>query len=175
MIKIWPESYAGNPSPAYRRAVQALRALGESEGVEMVTPAFAEAAAPLRREQFQRIYRVKRTQGRDWVGRLLGKRYDPIVEGNPSIAKFKFPGGDHESVWVRNGKPFLYVSEPAQIHLDKLREMVRFCDAHGLDVTITGWRSMWFPGANVAVVVRKKETALSTGGGRNGNENPDDV
>lgn len=63
---------------------------------------------------------------------------------------------DHVSLWLRNGKPHVYVSQPYGLTLSDMRALVQFCDAHGLDAAVSA-RSWRFPGSTLLIEITHEE------------------
>lgn len=145
-----------NQSDAYRLAVQVLRDLAESESPDNAHRAAAEAFAGI----FQR----------DWV------KYRKVKKSNSPLDRHKlFSKGrsastftnldDHPSIWLRDGKPTIYVSQPYGLGTEALRELVARCDQLGLDATVNAWPAWHFPGSVVFVTMEKAEPREMTDGG----------
>ncbi len=148
-------SYVGREerTPQYERAVSALRKLLESAkpgwGPDMANRAYAEATADAWRESYCDQHRVTRTRGQRTVARLWGgARRSWDVEPVP-----QFPAEDHVDLWIRDGKPVRFTSQPYGLGLQDMASMVEFCRAHHLRMTIrVGW-SWHFPGSTLLVDV----------------------
>lgn len=134
-------------TPAYEKAVKALVAL-RKEDPSLMTAAYAEAASTYIRLAYANSRRVRRSPGRNVFERLLGKNtYHNVF----------CSWMDHPSLWLRDGKPFVFACQPYHLSLDDLREIVRYCDAHNLDVHIcSGW-SWHYPGRTLFIELSKKE------------------
>lgn len=66
------------------------------------------------------------------------------------------PGSEHASLWVRDGSPARFVSQPYELPMEALRDMIRYCDRNELTFTVHG--SSWhFPGSAVFVEFRRKD------------------
>lgn len=142
--------FMAKPSVAYLKAVEALNALLEAEGVGSVERAFAEASHTGRQQLFQQRHGVKQSQGQPWAGRLLGKLHSSRSElENPR-------GTDHPSLWLRDGKAHMFMYEPYYVGHDGLRALVDYCERWGFEASITAEESFWFPGRTLAVVLRRK-------------------
>jgi hypothetical protein len=81
------------------------------------------------------------------MDRLLGKR----------TTGMQLPDADHRSLWVHEGKPAVYVSQPYALTMTKLRRLVRFCDEHGLTALVDSWPAWHFPGRVLHVAVMTAE------------------
>jgi len=67
------------------------------------------------------------------------------------------PESEHISLWIKDGLPERFVSQPYELQMDAVREMISYCDKHDLTFTIHG-ASWHFPGATVLVEFRRKDT-----------------
>lgn len=136
----------------YEAAVRTLRQLVEAEGESAASDACAEATAEKRREDYQRAGGLKQSEGQVCVQRLLGNqchRYShPYREGDCECDP---PGADHQTLWLKDGQPFVYLSQPYPLGLETLRKTVRFCDRFDLDMVISTWPSWHYPGNVLSV------------------------
>ena len=89
-----------------------------------MTAAYAEAASTYIRLAYANSRRVRRSPGRNVFERLLMNTYHNVFCG----------WMDHPSLWLR--RQAVCVAWPYHLSLDDLREIVRYCDAHNLDVHI---------------------------------------
>jgi hypothetical protein len=107
----------------------------EKHGHDFVDRAFSEAMREPNREMFAEKYGVKLSGGQRDVIRLLGKR------GQYGYMDHRPPGTDHESLWNKDGKPAVFVSQPYGLTWETLQELVEFCKAKGLafEVDTGGW------------------------------------
>ena len=92
---------------------------------------------------------VKPSSGWCFLERLTGRRAvrDPM----------RFAWLDHPSLWIKDGKPFSFVSQPYGLGLQDLREIVAYCEEHNLDVLVDAGMSWHYPGATVAVEFTRKK------------------
>jgi hypothetical protein len=70
------------------------------------------------------------------------------------------PGADHSSLWNRDGKPVVFVTQPYSLGVDTMRELVAFCDRWGLDACVSAWPSWHYPAAVVTVEITRKGESL---------------
>ena len=56
-------------------------------------------------------------------------------------------GSDHDALFLREGEPAVYVTQPFTINTAKAREMAEFADLHGLEFYIdsTRWPNFHSP------------------------------
>jgi hypothetical protein len=84
------------------------------------------------------------------IQRLIG-----VVD---SISLHAPPADDHGVMLDRAGEPYLYLSEPYGLGYDSLRQIISFCERHGLVAGIDAAESIWNPGRSTAVVYTKRGT-----------------
>jgi hypothetical protein len=140
-------------------AVAVLENLNEPDEVDRV---YAEAAAP-HREQLWRSIGFKQSSGIVCIQRVIGQRCNHY-----DMTRCRPPGTDHPRLLLRDGKPHSYVSEPYDLDMETLREMLAFADVNGLTFDLRQERAVHFPGHTACVVWRRKSTAGSTHGQSSG-------
>jgi|CZCA01.1.fsa_nt_gi hypothetical protein len=140
--------YMSNRTPAYLAAVRALNALAV-EDRDAVDQAYIEAGRGFRRETYIKRRGVKPTTGNPFIERLTGARVVP----NP----VRFGWMDHVSLWIKDGKPFSFVTQPYGLSLEDLKEIVAYCEEHNLDVFVDAGMSWHYPGSTVAVELTREE------------------
>ncbi len=110
----WEARYA--PQPDEVRDSQAKKAWAEREGVTMSMDGHAC------------LLRLTHENGGDrHAGRCV-----------------HLPGSDHTSVWMKAGKPHIYVTQPYELDDERLDEMFRVCRRHGLTLRVdsaVGWHN----------------------------------
>jgi hypothetical protein len=91
-------------------AVMALRKLSPFER----NNAWAEASHEQARTDFLRYHHLTETRGYSCLYRLTGGRcpHGTWKHCMDTTRPHHLPGGDHISLWSREGKPVLYVSQP---------------------------------------------------------------
>lgn len=110
------------------------------------------------RASFEARYRVKATRGVNWIGRLLGIHPARYWYNHAPGVPDRLPGADHDGLWIRDGRPWAWTTQPYDLDHESLRGMLAFCDAHGLEMTVSG--SSWhFLGRTVLVVIKRREAA----------------
>jgi len=140
------------PSDLYQKAVHILTQLAEQEGRYIAERAFEEAIEKYRYKAFIDRYGVKRSSGHTCINRLLGK-WCIGLSGNCHLPA----ANDHISFWLKDGKPYLYVSQPYDLSLEDMRKLVPFCDEHDLDLTVTASNSWHSPGHTLLIVVSRRK------------------
>lgn len=115
-----------------------------------------ESEKEIRQRQFAKKYGVKCSELHACVNRLIGKR---CGIGNQKCVDpcLRIPGGDHLSLWTKNSKPHLIVSQPYGLTNSTLIETVRFCDRYGLRAEIDVWPSWHRPGEVLTVLFFRNE------------------
>lgn len=147
--------FINKPSALYSQAVGALSTLIEAEGVDAALRAYAQATWEEHQEQYAKNHGLRPSKGRICLARLLGKRCD--FHSDHSGVPCRPPGADHDSLWLKDGKPYTYTSQPYSLTLEEMRALVALCDRHGLEVSVTTWPSWHFPGGVLTMEIRRKE------------------
>lgn len=89
---------------------------------------------------------LRLARGRAGWWRLLGlrscfdSRWRPIVLEN-------LPGDDHCSLWLRNGEPAVWVSQPYPLSSSKIGQMTYVAEQYGLSFEISTWPAWHYPGS----------------------------
>lgn len=136
-------------TPAYDAAVKALKKVPP----DLRDRAFAEAASEEARKIWAESRQVTPAKyGQQFWGRLVGKRRPTVTTRNDLL-----PADDHFTLWLKDGRPEVYVSQPYDLSLDDLRQIVAACDQHGLTVSITTWPAWHFPSRVMQVEYRRAE------------------
>lgn len=144
-------------TPTYRAAIKAIRDLMETEGADKADRAFAEVMTEKKKEDFAKRHGVTRATGGICVRRLFGKRCtigypsDPFGTGHACLP----PGSDHISLWNKDGKASLLVSQPYGLAYRTLKEIMAYCEKYGLEVRIDANPCWHFPGQVIGVIFQK--------------------
>src|SRR5215510_1126742 len=104
----------------------------------------SESISEMRERQFAETYGITRSDQQACVDQLVGKS---CLGNCPRI-----PAGDHLSLWNKDGKPFVIVSQPYRLLYDDLKETVKFCARYGLRAEISAWPSWHSPGQTLIVL-----------------------
>lgn len=135
-----PSKFMEKPSVFYKTAVAGLKKLLVTEGLEAVQAAYAESSHEEHRTEWQKYRGLKQ-------GAFVQPSADYLLWEQPKGDRLLIvPHQDHASVWSKDGKPYILVSQPYDLELDDLREMVKLCDRHGFEVDITTHPGWHFPG-----------------------------
>jgi hypothetical protein len=153
--------FISSPTKTFRDAVKALEKLMEEEGRDKAERAFAAAVWEKRKEHYAKALGLKESGGHPCLARLIGKRCDQSqfylrTSHEEKYAPCSLPAADdHASLWLKDGKPHSYVSQPYGMSPEDMRKLVKFCDEYGLTVNVNAWGSWWFPGHTLILQVRK--------------------
>ena len=136
-------------TPQYEAAVKALA------GIPNPHLAFAEAVSDIRLCEWVKAQGVTRAKGHICLAKLAGRkcpneRWSPPWEDTDHRCLPK--GSDHTSMWSRNGKPFLIVTQPYGLNSECLESMLASAKELGLKLWINGRPSWHFPGATLSVI-----------------------
>lgn len=122
-----------------------------------------ESESETRKRQFAKKYGVKCSDRHACVNRLIGKRCGignlKCVDPCPRI-----PAGDHLSLWNKDGKPFVIVSQPYGLTWSALVETVQFCERYGLRPDIDTWPSWHSPGKVLTILYFRNGTRAINNG-----------
>ncbi len=140
-----------NQSPEYRAAVESLKVLplGEANAV------YGDAVHEELLAHFQTNGLRERRADHVCVNRLKGERCRGWGDGGPLCPQI--PAGDHLSEWTRDGKTVLILSQPYGLSFERLKETVKFCEAHGLQVSTDTCFSFHYPGRVLSMVFSRKQ------------------
>lgn len=141
-------------SALYQKAVRCVAELIEAEGLDVAERAVAEALATPRSEAFVKRYGVSLSQGAACLKRLTGGKHIGTVE-HAIGAECRAPSADHDTLWLKGGKPHIYMSEPYSLGLKAIGKMHEVATALGLDVRVTA-DSPYFPGRTLQVLFTKE-------------------
>ena len=145
--------FLSRPSERYLNAVAALRALLEESGdPDVVRRAYAEAVWDAIRDEWYTKAGLRPTRGYHYPGRLLGKSAGDFDREDPEAPPWP-PGNDHGSLWLKDGKPAVYVFEPYMLTWETLQELVAYGQRWGFRIDVRADRAWHFPGATLSVTV----------------------
>lgn len=134
------------PTPQYLEAVRILADL------DTYDRAFGEVRAVRILERLRRLgYRQSR--GTPCAHRLVGAKSCRVGDCLP-------PDADHISLWSRDGKPAMLISQPYGLYTDALEGTIAFAEERGLSVLIDAGLSWHYPSVTLAVVLTRKESTI---------------
>lgn len=137
--------FTDKPSPLYKKAVSILQEVQKIEG--SAARVCAEVIHDQILQAFIKRNGLKPSNGARCVSRLLGKQC------KYSLHPCTPPAVDHISLWNKDGKPHVYVSQPYAISWKNLQQIVDYCREHGLQAQISA-ESWHFPGQTVLLEYR---------------------
>ena len=140
-------------TPNYENAVAALHKLAK-ESQDLMGRAFAEVDSGITKEWMTKG--LRRSSGSQSHLRLLGK--NPRSKPDPGQELPFF--ADHTDLWLKDGRPFLWTTQPYGLTEGGIRELTGLIDL-GLDVTISTHRSWHFPGSTLMIELRKDKERKS--------------
>lgn len=145
------------PSTVYEKAVLALHALLETEGADRVRRACADVTSEVNKKRFAEINGLKQARYAE-LHRLMPKPVrnpmDRILINNGSNFI------DHPSLWLKDGKPVIFLSEVYEMNEEKIGELSSFCEKNDLRWIVRALPSAHFPGAIMTIIICKKDVNL---------------
>jgi hypothetical protein len=84
------------------------------------------------------------------IRRLVGKTRIPFTT-NPDTMPNAPPGDDHGRLFLKDGIPEFYLSQPYSVNYETLKKIVAFCERWGLVPSIDEMQSNWFPSQSLAI------------------------
>lgn len=142
----------------YHAAFKWARRLMAEGGVGMVQVLYAEVASEEMKKNYFSKQGLKESRGELCARRLLLKKQCTSGYGLNSCEAHRPPCADHEHLYNKNGKPYLYLSQPYEHALlwENLVRLVDFCKEHGLkaDVSVRSW---YYPGATSLIEIKRQE------------------
>lgn len=151
-------------TPDYLEAVEALRRLAAAGGSP--ERAFAEAVAEDYEAHYAEANGLKRSSGRPCARRLTGGRCANHEDHGhdyhlayPSLRDpCTVPGADHSVLWLKDGKPARFTTQPYGLSWETLRELVRYCEDRGLEAHIDARMAWHFPTQTILVEIERADT-----------------
>ena len=157
--------FVSNPSKQYLKTVEMLEGLLGDENNEPVR-AYAAAVYEKSRNDWVAKNNLRQSGGHSCLNLLVGKRcylaYDwPLGRTknhkHGGLSCFP-PGADHCSLWLRDGKPAVFVMQPYDLDGDMLFELVNLCRENNFHLEIKTWPAWHFPGAALMVEIWRKDS-----------------
>jgi hypothetical protein len=114
-----------------------------------MTPRDPNTAVPDLKQQWAEKHGLRQVRRSTYcVCRLIGKQ---CQYGGTSDCPRALPEADHPTLWLRNGKPAVLVSQPYQIcQPERLGD---FCREHELECVICTWPAWHRPGSVLHVEI----------------------
>lgn len=134
----------------YVKAVDALRLLMTTQNSDSVTRAYAEVVADENRESFVKTRGLKKSNGSLCIQRLSGKQCN--------YKNCAPPAGDHDTLWIKDGEPALYLMQPYGLTWDDMKNLVAFCAERKLQASVSAGPSFHFAGRVISVEIEKDTT-----------------
>jgi len=97
------------------------------------------------------------SHGRLCSERLLTRSYCSAADGRRGARDMPCspPGDDHPSLWLRDGVPAAYISQPYQIMNTDAAAMTAFARRYGLRYTVDPHGSWYWPDSTLLVIWRR--------------------
>jgi hypothetical protein len=67
------------------------------------------------------------------------------------------PGGDHRTLWTKDGKPYCWVSQPYGLRFEDIQKMVLHATKYGLRFEVNSYPAWHYPGSVVFIIWRHKD------------------
>lgn len=94
---------------------------------------------------FAKMFDITESKGALCIQRLLGKQCKFYSHKSYGLCKCHPPEDDHASIWLKDGKPHMYVTQPYSIDDSKIIKMEEFANRHNLEFIIDDSLSWWYP------------------------------
>ncbi len=137
---------SGKPSAEFLAVAAALQQLDRTDYI---------VGYVLAQERDKRYKQQGYTAESGSIRRLVGKSRIPYTN-NPDVMPNDPPHDDHGKLFLKDGKPAFYMSQPYGVTWTELQQIVRFCEKWGLQASIDALQSNWYPGRTVAVRYEKR-------------------
>lgn len=133
---------------------QMMRELCQAEGIDVIHHLYADTVAEMRELAYAKRYNLKKsTSLLRCLCRLAGKQC-PWKSGH-GAGCITFHGIDHFSLWNRNGKPFVCISQPYGIGMNGIQSLVKMCEEHHLEARIDAY-SWWYPDSTIMIEIHRE-------------------
>lgn len=130
--------------------LQAVRSLEKVKNYDRV---FAEIAATRRLESLHALG-YKKSSGKPCIHRLLAHK--TCLRSDVRADGCWPPAADHVTLWLRDGKPAMLVSQPYGLRYEDLKATVEYAEENGLRVFIDAALSWHYASATLAVILTRK-------------------
>lgn len=154
--------FISHPTPAYHRAVEALRALiSEKEGTDYATRAYAEAVWEEDYEIFKEWSKSRPCDAPHVCVHRMRRERCPSNRRDPGVCLTHFlPAADHLSEWrEEEGNERFIVSQPYSLDYDSMKELVEYCEKLHLRADVSARLSWHFPGETLRIVIRNNASS----------------
>jgi hypothetical protein len=136
------------------KALDAMYDFKGTESSSLLERAFSSVVCDDRLQSYIEQYKLKEAGNHDGcLCYFLGK---PCYRNSNSCVRFGNSAMDHGSVWLRDGKPFVYISQPYNLALEGMRSVIKVCDEHNLVANIRN-RSWLFPTDAVFIEIHHRK------------------
>jgi hypothetical protein len=150
-------------TPPLRRLIDDLRQVAGETDIDTPSRVYASATAQTLCETWASQLGLRRSPGHACLGRVR----DGVCWGRRAWrygasqkeripCDLPTPAADHTSLWNKDGKPYVYVSQPYQLSWEPLLEVVKFGERWGLSIDIKPWPSWHFPSRVLSIFVRRE-------------------
>lgn len=148
-------------TPPVRRVMAELQRLTEEAGADLTSRVYASAVAAGTCETWAKTRGLRLSPRHPCLGRLRDGRCWEVWEwrrGESAKERIpcQLPGADHASLWLKAGKPAVYVSQPYHLPWETLQEMMAFAERWHLMVDVESWPSWHFPSRVLTILVRRR-------------------
>jgi hypothetical protein len=151
-------AFLARPSEQAKSAIAALQVVAHEESYDTASRVSAIVQTDHAFEAFVKRYGLKRANGGQCIQRLTQGR---CYGGYPhKRCACRPPAADHITLWNKDGKPAIYVSQPYGLSYKDLQETLAFCEAYHLNVLVDTWPSWHFPGHTLSLLYTAKERPL---------------
>lgn len=147
------QRFGGATSAEEKEALAAMLKLQKKSGSKEANRIAAMVTCEAREKTFAAMHGVKLASSH-CIQRLLGKRCRANLPGG---CKCHPQLNEHGRLWLKDGKPHVWTSEPYHIGHEDLKDAVAFAEANNLDVEITAEHSFHYPGRTFAMIYKVRE------------------
>lgn len=133
-------------------AIRALQKIHDRKG--SADRVFAAAMRDRLEKEWAEENGLCRAEGHICIHRLLDFHCPPVVQDTCELMP---PHTDHASLWIKDGRPHCLVSQPYELEMEDIEEIIDFCKEHDLSFDIDGYPGFHFPSRVLFVVFRPAE------------------
>jgi hypothetical protein len=143
-------SFLQKQTPDTERAISALQKIFDHTSPRAAAATYATALNDRLLANWMKTEHVKQARGRICVHRLTGKKCTQSLDCTP-------PGTDHATLWSKNGKPAILVSQPYSFGMEMSEMVNEYCKGHGLTYRIVADSSFYYPAVTLLIAFWLKE------------------